>query len=54
MEQKYTYKNGTIYITGLTEKSIENIKYKTEHFLKQVIKEQTNGYINKTGSIREK
>ena len=46
MERKYTYKNGTIYISGLTKESIENIKLQTEEFLKQVVKEQHDGNRN--------
>lgn len=52
MERKYTYKNGTVYIVGLNEKSIKNIQDKTKHFLKRVMKEQYDGNIDKTRTSR--
>ena len=55
MERKYTYKNGTVYITGYTEQSLQNIREKTEEFLKKVVKEgQVNGHGYKSKRVRAK
>lgn len=51
MERKYTYENGTIYISGLSKKNVENLKRSTEEFLKKVIKENQNGNGNKSRDI---
>lgn len=53
MDKEYTYKNATVYVSGVA--NIHNIYKATEKFLKNVIKEKNqNGNNNPSGAIYKK